>query len=206
MAVLELTTVEDVMRYPGMSSIGKNDKDWVLQLIRGFSARAEKYCNREFYQESRTRYYNGDGYARIIQLPAFGNAANSVTSINEDSARTFTDTALGSDSYFFDTETGMLSHDSRGWLAGRGVIKVVWSGGLGTSVESVPDDIRGAATQQCVYSWQRRNEIGLEERRYQRGAEITISGSGRLLPDVQDVLDGYKIHLPLGNVGFIIGG
>jgi len=194
MALLELATVDDVSVYPGMDKVGIDDRLWLEKLIRAFSKRAENYCNREFYLEARTQTFSPEGWMEFIQLPAFGASGNSVTTVHEDSERGFGATyLLVATDYYFDWRTGLLSRDVGRWLVGQGVVQVVWTGGFGTSVEDVPDDLRVAAVMQVVFWWQRRNELGLQSKNLQ-GGSVSISAPSKLLPEVQDILDQYKVH------------
>lgn len=193
MALLHLCTVDDVGTYPGMSSLGDSDREWVLQVVRGFSKRAENYTNREFYTEARTELFSGDGTNRRIQLRAFGSSTNSVTTVHEDSDRAFNAVDLvAADDYNFDWRTGLLTLDSGMWLSGQNVTQVVWTGGLGTSTDDVPDDIRQAAILQAAYWWQRRNELGLASKNMKDGT-VNVNVQSTLLPEVREILDSYRI-------------
>lgn len=194
MAVLDLCTVEDLLSYPGMEDMSDNDKLWALQMIRGFAQRASKFVGREFYKESRTRQFGSNGHNADIQLPAFGASTNSITSVHESLDRTFTSsTLLDSDDYYFDWETGVLHREYSLWLSGRGTVQVIWVGGWGTDVDTVPDDVRTAGVMQIAFWYQRRFDLGLTGRAGGQGASVDILVPSKLLPEVEETLSAYRL-------------
>jgi hypothetical protein len=176
-----------------MASLGGSDREWVLQVVRGFAKRAENYTGREFYTEARTETFSTDGTKRYLQLRAFGTSTNTVTTVHEDTDKAFNaaDLVKAAD-YDFDWRTGLLSLDSGRWTRGQNVIQVVWTGGLGTSADAVPDDLRQAAILQSVYWWQRRNELGLQSKNMKDGT-VNVNVQSTLLPEVREILDSYRI-------------
>jgi hypothetical protein len=194
--VLPLTTVEDVLTYPGMASLQVADKEWIGHLISMFSVRAESYVNRLFFEEERTQSFSSDGTICSIQLPAFGRSTNAVASVSQALDRIHSQsTIIDPSGFYFDWQTGILSYDYGPFIRGRGTIQVKWTGGLGTTPEHVPDDIRAVATMQVCYWWQRRNEIGVEERRFKEGAIIKVPTKMAFIADVEDVLESYKVYV-----------
>lgn len=196
MSLLELCTLDDVLNYPGLETVKDNDKDWIERLIRGFAQRAEQYTGRFFYKESRTEQHSPDISSQVIQLRAFGSGT--ITSVHEDYDRIFDSTTLvESDDYYFNAETGQLIRDEGTWFPGQGVVKVVYTAGIGTTVNDVPEDLRMCAVLQCAFWFQRRNELGLSQRTQQGGA-VSIQNESRLLPEVEDVLWSYTLHTVTG--------
>lgn len=191
--VLALTTIEDVLTYPGMSTIGDPEKEWVGHLIKMFSTRVEAYTNRQFYEEARTEYFSSNGRITEIQLPAFGKSSNSLTSVRQAIDRDFSVTPISLDNFYFDWKTGILTYEYGPFVRGNGSIQVNWTGGLGTSPEHVPADLRVAATMQVCYWWQRRNEIGVEERRFKEGAIIRVPTKMSFIADVEEILESYRV-------------
>lgn len=193
--VLQLTTLEEIQTYPGMGTVKEEDHQWIITLSEAFSHRAEQYCSRGFYTEERVQQFSSDGNTSKLQLPAFGRDTNTLTKVEQDLSRTFgVDYELDLTQIYFDWRTGILHKDYSPFLHGNGTIRVTWTGGIGTTVDDVPADLRAAAAMQVAYLWQRRNELGLEERKFERGATISISGAGRLMPDVEDVLSRYALY------------
>lgn len=192
--VLELTTLEDVLTYPGMAMLQDADKEWVVSLIRMFSQRAESYTNRLFFEEERVRQFSSDGRIISLQLPAFGNPSNSLISVKQANDRIFgSATAIDLSNFYFDWQTGILTYEYGPFIRGVGNVQVTWSGGLGTSPDHVPADLRAVATMQVCYWWQRRNEIGVEERRFKEGAVIKVPTKMSFISDVEDVLESYRV-------------
>jgi len=197
--LLELCTLNDVLQYPGMQSVKDDDKDWIERLVRGFSKRAETFTNRQFYKEARTTLYSPGIASDVLQLAAFGGSGT-VTTVHEDRERVFgADTLLESTGYYFDVPTGQLTRDYGTWMVGRSVVQVVYTAGLGTEIDDVPEDLRMAAIMQCAFWYQRRNELGLTQRTLSGGA-ISLSQPSKLLPEVEDVLYSYKLYA-WGNTG-----
>jgi hypothetical protein len=194
MAVLQLCHMNDVLNYTGKANVGYEDKNLVERLIAGFSKRAEMLTNRLFYRESRTQDFSPDINQTIIQLPAFGNTSDTITSVYEDLDREWTPgTLIDSADYFYDTDTGLLVRDHSYWQHGRNVIRVTWTGGFGTTVDDVPDDLRMAAIMQCAFWYQRRNELGVTQRTSSGGA-VSLTSPSKLLPEVEDVVSLYTLY------------
>ena len=150
--LLELCTLDDVLAYPGMSGVSDQDAPWLVQLVRGFSQRAESWTDRWLHRESRTEYFNTGVYQCALQLKAFGHSASTITTVHEDFSRVFgASTLVAATGYRFDYLTGMLTRDYQSWFSGRGVVRVVYDGGLGLTTEDVPADLRMAATMQCAF-------------------------------------------------------
>lgn len=192
--VLALTTLEDVMTYPGMATIQDPDKEWIGHLIKMFSVRAESYMNRLLYEQEYVRTFSSDGTLCRIQLPAFGRDTNQLTSVKQATDRIFgATTAIDLSNFYFDWQTGILTYDYGPFVRGNGAIQVTWTGGLGTTTEHVPADLRAVATMQVCYWWQRRNEIGVEERRFKEGAVIRVPTKMSFITDVEDVLESYRV-------------
>jgi len=194
MSTLSLTTLDDVMSYPGMSTVSDADKDWLETLIRMFTVRAEAYTHREFYEEERIRQFSSDGRLMQIQLPAFGKATNVLSLVEQAPDRIFgAGTEIDLSNFYFSHTTGLLTYEYGPFVRGIGSIQVTWTGGLGTAPEHVPADLRAAAVMQVAYWWQRRNEIGVEERRYKEGAIIKVPSKMSFIADVEEVLDTYEV-------------
>jgi len=191
--LLELCTVDDVLRYPGLQSVKDDDKDWIERLVRGFSQRAETFTNRSFYKESRTSLYSPGTSQRTLQLAAFGTSGT-ITTVHESYERVFdADSLTDPTAYVFDVDTGMLSRDYGTWLIGRNVVQVVYDAGLGTTIDDVPEDLRMAAIMQSAFWYQRRNELGLTQRTLSGGA-ISFASPSKLLPEVEEILFTYKLY------------
>ncbi len=193
--ILSLTTIEDIMTYPGMSTISDPDKEWIGRLAASFSQRAETYCSRHFYEESRSQQFTSDGTLRQIQLSAFGADTNALTKVEQDASRVFgPSTEIDLSNFYFDWRTGVFVYEFGPFIRGLAAIKVTWTGGLGTDVEHVPEDLRAAATMQVAFWWQRRHELGINQRDFEKGSSIKIAGGGSLLPDVEAILQQYQIY------------
>jgi len=196
-SLLELCSLTELERYPGLNTVDAAGRDWCAGEIRAFSERAEQETGRLFYFESRTVVFDVERDVSMIQLPAFGSrtgTAGTVSAVNGSLDQEWTGgTLVDPKAYVFDDRTGML-HRKYGalWREGPQALRVTWTGGFGTDLTHVPKDIRAACVKQVAFWWQRRLSLGVQSQGVQ-GGSFTVSTPSELLKDVRAVLDGHAI-------------
>lgn len=195
--VLELCSISDIERYPGIKTLSAEDREWCALQIRGFSTMAEGRTRRLFLREQRTRVFDVRPGQRSIVLPAYGSntgTAGTVDEVKESLDQNWgnANTTIAADSYTYDDESGMLSRRYGGaWLEGFQTVRVKWTAGLADATPNVPADLRLAAVTQIAFWYQRRLELGIKSKGIQ-GGSFTVQQPNELLPDVADTLARYE--------------
>ncbi len=151
-ASCDLTTLAASKRHLGVS--GSDDDTLIDELIDAASEAIERYCGREFNEESRTEYY--DGGADHVVLRA--RPVSTVTSLHDDPGRDFGARSLVDPSrYAVDELAGIVELDGGRFGKGRLSVKVVYTGGFA----AVPDDVSRACAI-LVAHWYNRAKQGSE--------------------------------------------
>jgi len=180
----------------------------INQWIEALSAQLENELGRYLQATSRTVYIDVPGNERVFYV--MGYPITTITSITTDASRTFTGSALDSTSY----DTTSLAY-AQGRIEldayppkGNATIKVVYTGGLATTVDTLISsypDIAAAVERQIYYWWGTRGFVGMAGR---DGSEIgpgaqrlmqTLTwhqAHGDLLPEVWQIINKYRTFVP----------
>jgi hypothetical protein len=126
----------------------------VASLISAASAVADSYTGRNLAASTYTLYLDGTGRT-ILQLPDW--PINTITSVNVDTNRSYSDSSLITDYLSYD-EIGLLRRES-GWPEVPQAIKIVCNLGY----NPVPADLENAAIELVAYyrARQRTDAIGI---------------------------------------------
>jgi hypothetical protein len=198
--MISLASLDEIKAYPGMNTASQQDTTWITILIQAFSQLVETRTNRKLEYKSWTEYASPPPCSRFIQLAAFGTSSGSITSVSEDLDGVFgVDTVLDPGDYGYDPETGMLFRRYTFWMPGHRSVKVVHTGGLMSATEDVPADLKMACIMQVAFWYQRRNELGITQRT-QAGGAITVQGTSKILPEVEEIINNYTLHQIAGGV------
>ena len=197
-----LCTIADIKARRGISI---TDHDAVLtQIAAAFTARADRYCGRTRLVTAADATDYVTGQTNMIQLLRY--PVVSITSIKECYGYNYDDV----DPLTADTDYRLIApgSDNRGviariwgcWYTGFDGIQVVYRGGYcaagvspaqGTAEVALPDDLREAAILQCSFVFKRRDDIGLSGISFD-GGSMNKFAALKLLPEVADILAGYK--------------
>lgn len=195
-----LASIDDIRSYPGMGTASQADTVWISMLIGGFSQMLETRTNRKLEYKAYTEYASPAPCTRFVQLLGFGKDTGTITYVREDLDGVFgNDTLIDASDYNFDPETGLLARRYTYWLPGFRSVKVSYTGGLIAADEETPADLKMACVMQVAFWYQRRNELGLTQRTMQ-GGSVSIQGSSKILPEVEDIINNYTLHQIAGGV------
>lgn len=198
--MISLASLDDVKAYPGMNTASQQDTAWIDILIQSFSQIVETRTNRRLEYKTWTEYASPAPCSRFIQLAAFGLSTGTITSVNEDLDGTFgAETLIDSSGYGYNPETGILFRRYSFWMPGHRSVKIVHTGGLMATTEATPPDLRMACVMQVAFWYQRRNELGITQRT-QAGGAITVQGTSKILPEVEEIINNYTLHQIAGGV------
>ena len=164
----------------------------LARLISRVSGLVENYLNRSVLSTSRT--YQTDvarGQGEIF-LPAY--PVSSITSIKNDVLRQFdASTVIDSGDYYLESTSGRVSFDVV-IVPGRGVLQVVYTGGMAEDTSSfitAYPDIAEAVDEQVAYHWMQRNRVG-EVSQTTAGGSVSTVSLAALLPTVKGVLANHR--------------
>lgn len=189
-----------------------DQSSFVSQLISGMSRAVEKYLGRYLESTSRTTYIDVEPGECVFFLQGYPISSSGL-SIYEDTSRLFTGSAL--DSTMYDTTAralneGRIEFDSSP-TSGPSVLKVVYTGGLATSVDnlvastSVYLDLVHACERQIWFWNTHRGMLGLDGH---GGGQVASDARrevmlltwwekhGDFLPEVVSMLRPYKSVVP----------
>lgn len=193
---LDLCSLSDLRGADGSDAVGFLDGmgyvtkyDTLLSsLITAVGKRFENYCNRLFeYGASLTEYYSGSANETFIVVKRPPIA--SVASLYDDTDRVFgSDTLIDADDYVVGDQTVELKYSK--FLKGILNIKVTYAGGYETA--TIPGDLKLAAMMQVAFIFKRRADLGLTGISGE-GGSISVQYPMKLLPEVEAILQAYKI-------------
>lgn len=185
---------------------------FVNQMISGMSRAVEKWCGRYLEATSRTTFIDVEPGECVFYLQGYPISATGL-SIYEDSARSFTGSAL--DSSLYDTTARALNEGRIEFdyapISGPSTLKVVYTGGLATSVDALvaPTSIYLDLVQACesqIWFWtQHRGMLGLDghgggqvasDARREVNLLTWWEKHGDFLPEVVAMLRPYKSVVP----------
>lgn len=170
-------------------SINDTNHDTIIDsLILAVDSFVNQYCNRTIEAAAYTHYLDGDG-SKELMLPEY--PINSITSIHDDTERSFGSSALiASTDYVFYKESGrVVLHKGGYFTCGFQNIKVVYNAGY----SSVPAALEQAAKEIVAYMF----KVGKTKMR-----TVSTEEEVQQFLDENDhvrrILDSY--HKPAGRV------
>jgi hypothetical protein len=191
-----LTTKEEVKLHLE-DTAGTNTFDALLDaIILAVSQRFELAANRKLFTATRTEIHSGGTPRIYVKNPPI----TAITSITYAGNYDFANgSLLAASEYVLDpSDDKNVIYSTYGcFIGGKDCLKVIYVGGY-VSADSVspttniPDWIRHAATQQVVYMFKNRKNLGLDN--VNIGDGILVKTTQRwFLPEVQDVIKKLRI-------------
>ena len=198
MARIDLTTLARVkvhLEGGGADPLGGEDQDWdtyLEELIGAYSSQMETYLGRASLAESRTETFDVSPGQRIFILKGYPNVA--ITSIRHDYDRAFTGSTITTADYTLDDDQGLLHIDRYALTPGNQVLRVVYTGGLATTVTAFVGafpDLAHACDLQVAYHFKRADNLGATAQSF---GDQNKSWVGALdwLPTVKATLDRHR--------------
>jgi len=172
---MRLTTTPRVKLILGMPEDKTTDDGVIDAIVASVSKRAEQFMGRSAKITARTEHIDveRDGAGQLFRVAGF--PISSITSVKVDSTGQYTgseSTLTVGDEYALlrNGEMGIIKILSS-LIATPGGLQIVYTGGMATNVETFAEtypDITQALTQQAVFEYNRRRDLGVE----------SIGGSG----------------------------
>lgn len=190
---MKLTTLARVLVHleAGKQAIGASSTTaYVQDLITTYSEVFEKYMGRVTLSGATTQQFDVDSGDRVFAMSAY--PVSEVSSVYNDTDRTWTSGAISSDNYYMDGD-GVLTVEYA-LVAGPGVLRVQYTGGMAsttTAFVAAYPDIAGACDEQVAYHFQRREGIGAQGLSV-GSANVSWSAAVDLLPKVKKTLDKHR--------------
>lgn len=182
----------DLPSLRGFADIKGAKLDPILQaLINGVSRQIEEWLNLAVELKARTKDFDLDRDQRRIDLETA--PITGITSVTHDLNRDFTGSALGTDEFTFDRDTGHLELEIA-LAAGRKVLRVVYTGGIAATLQglrSLAPDLELACQLQCKEIVNRQTLSGLEANISEQGGSVRVTALA-LLPYVRQLLQPYR--------------
>lgn len=186
-----ITTKDNIKKLLGITNDTDNDL-LLVSIALAVSAHIEKYLRRQIESKERTRFFDVESRQSVFSLDAYPVSA---CAVYNDYDRLFSsNTVVPSSDYSVAAETGLLVVDKFTLTAGPQMLKVVYTGGLAASqqtLESSYPDIEQAARIQGAYWFQNRNKLGIVGEGM-AGASITHYQKFELLPTVKEILQPHR--------------
>lgn len=188
-----LATIDMVKTQLPSKSAEPDDLIFLEQLIQGVSSQVEAYLDRQITIESnKVEQFDVSLGEWKFDLQAY--PVTSVSEVNNDWDRSFeSDTVVDSDNYYVDKANGVLWVDKVSLVAGPGVLKVTYSGGMANNqfefIDSFPE-IAQAVVEEVVHRFRNRTNQGYVSLA-SAGSTVTLVGKSIFLPSVEDVLALY---------------
>lgn len=176
------------------------DQKLAETIIESISGRIEHYLNRELVEQQRTKRLDVRDGKTKYSLPAFpfNSAVYSMTIINNGTTLT--------------ENTDFFLHDNNGLIELQYALTryqplqmvVTWVGGytstietssIGTSITVVtgaPVDLQHACTLQSIFTYRKRDSIGVSSMSMPDGSVATTIAIPNMLPEVKAILGMYK--------------
>lgn len=191
---IDLTTSALVKVRRDMDASDSSIDSLITSVIARVSRAAEEFMDRETESTSRTVYPD----VRQVGQRQFwlrGFPVGSVTSVHYDLERSFgTETLIDSGEYWTEEGTGLLEMDYGLEGRGRGVLRVIYTGGMAantTAFVAAFPDIADAVTAQVCFLLDRRGKLGQSGESVASG-NVTLFHQGDWLPDVKAILMAHR--------------
>lgn len=191
-----------IARVKALLDITSTTYDTVLTtMVEAASRRIENYIDRPLLTTSRTEEYSIKPRQNVLFLRAY--PVTSITSIklalDWDYA---SETAIESDDYKFDADTGMvhftffpiLNYRGDNMATAPNAMQVIYTAGLATDTNTLITDypdIAFAADVQTVAMWRRRDSPQGSSQSI-GGGSITYEGALKMVPDAIEALTPYR--------------
>jgi len=166
--------------------------DLLSRLIEMYSAEAEASLSRLVSAEARTAQFHVEPQQHVFALPAYPVTA--IASVRHDTGREFASSSEIDDTAYYADDNGLLHVDGQTLAAGRGALRVTWTGGMAASVASFATafpDLAGAIDMQVTYHWQRRSGYGSQGESVGAG-NVSYSGPLKWLAHVERVFARHR--------------
>ena len=159
-------------------------------LIQQVSADMQTYCRRNFKKEARTEVFNAGRKHFYLSAPPVDSTATLTV--------TLTGAAQTIDAgYYLWDDLALIEFITAPTDTTPKAVSITYTGGYteSGSVLAVPDDLKFACTQQIIFLFRRRKDIGLSSISMPDGSINVLTANG-WLKNVEDILNRYK--LPVG--------
>jgi len=191
-------TLAEIRIRLGLAVGDTNDDEMLHSIIKGVSAVFDRFCNRNLILNTTdaTEYYSGG----IQKISLSRYPVVSITSVTESADWDWdNETALtADDDYHLMTDRGILHRASSRWLGGNETVRVVYKGGYnpaadtpGTGETGLPYDIEESALLQSMFTYKRRDDLGLSSVSAM-GGSISKFSAIKLLPEVENIFKAYR--------------
>lgn len=159
---MDLTTLARVKAWGGFTT---TQHDALMSsLITAVSAEAEKFLNRHVEQLARTEQFDVKRGIQHIFLPGFPVLAAPALQVRNNQSRDFTGAAIAvTNNYFLDLRRGIIKFDRYELVTGPGVVQVIYTGGMATSVAAfiaAYPNLANAVDMQISFMVRRRDSFG----------------------------------------------
>lgn len=161
-------------------------------LIASYSEDFEQYMGRVVLSGATTQQFDVDAGDWVFSMAAW--PVTTVSSVYNDTDRSWSSGEVDSDNYYMELSSGILSIDGQTLSSGPGVLRVQYTGGMAASTASfiaAYPDIAAACDQQVAYHYQRRQALGAQGLSV-GSANVSWVGALDLLPKVKKVLDRHR--------------
>lgn len=190
-----LTTRDEVKLYLE-DTAGTSSFDALLDaIILAVSQKFELAANRKLFTASRTELHSGGKPRIYVKCPPITTITSITYASNYDFA---TGTVLGAAEYVLDpSDNKNVIYSTYGVFPGyTDDLKVIYVGGyIGADLTTtnIPDYVKHAATQQVLYLFKNRKNVGLDNISIGDGVIQKVNNSW-FLPEVQDVIRKLRIR------------
>lgn len=190
MNIVDLSQVKQRIKRGGSSV---EDDDILLTLIEAVSATIESHLNRGLEKKARTEQFDVDPRQEVFSLYAYPNIT--ITTVWNDSLWGFADASIVSSSWYnTHAGAGQLIFQGSTLAAGRGALKVTYTGGIAVDTDDFlleHADIAEAAIRQVVADFNRTPVAGQASVTAIGGGGLSFTHTGKLLPDVKSLLEPH---------------
>ena len=193
MTLLDLTTRAKVKERLDLGSTDGDQDSLIEQVITAVSLAVERYCDREFYSESRTEYHHVDTRDQAVSLRAY--PITSITSIKNDADWDWTNTTAETATNYDHDDASGLVYFLVNLEKGKRALQVVYTGGIETAAADVVSnypDLADIVTTQAAYEVKRRDAQGAWSVNLSQGGGVMNTDAVRLLPGVKERLSSYR--------------
>lgn len=155
--IVPLTEIKAYLRI----SADDTDYDELLDnMIDHVSGLVNCYCNREFFADDFTEYYDGCGESVLYVANPPINSTESTIEVYDDLSRNYgINTQIDSTTIIVYPKEGKIALDGLSFMRGKRNIKVSYNGGY----TSIPEEVRLTAKRMIAYLWKEseRGTIGI---------------------------------------------
>lgn len=189
---MDIVTLSEVKDYLGIKDTEHDAK--IRLIITMVSGEVDEYLGgRILLREDVTHYLDVAPGQTQFFLPLF--PVTDVAWVANDADREFASTSEITDTYYaVNMDRGIITLLPGVYVdSGTQALEVTYSGGFGTTAKELRDNhtaLWSAVLTECVYRYQRRNEIGVSNLGVTGGA-VTLLSKEQFTAQAQAVLDSY---------------